>query len=205
VEYRVSWTDRPPSWWNLAWTNGTRVRARGSERPAPEARVDTYWIIDGRTDLGIKLRGGQTSVEIKVRYERNDGWELWEKVIFQAWTPLESVRCAALLKTDPMVSAEAAVPAQGVQRLLAGAGWTSREHTVRKTRLQADAHALLTNVRAVSINHNCLAEIVELRVEQRHDPTWSLCFESAAPARVEHNDGGSGTGLVCGYPELLSR
>jgi len=25
-EYRVSWTNRPPSWWTLAWKNGTRAR-----------------------------------------------------------------------------------------------------------------------------------------------------------------------------------
>src|SRR6187549_3688640 len=89
-EYRVSWTNRP-SWWDLAWNNPTRL--------ARERRVDTYWIVDGRPDLGIKLRGVQAPLEIKVRYQRNAGWELWEKVIVQTWSPLESVRSAALL--DP--------------------------------------------------------------------------------------------------------
>ena len=198
-EYRVSWTNRPPSWWTLAWKNGTRARL------TPETRVDTYWIIDGRHDLGIKLRGGQTSLEIKVRYERRDGWELWEKVIFQAWTPLESVRCAALLQTEPTFAADGDDPRHGVRQLLGRAGLTWREHPVRKTRLQADAQALLTNIPGVSVSRNCLAELVEFRVEQSQDPAWSLCFESAAAARITHNDTASGTGLVCGYPELLSR
>src|SRR2546423_244732 len=187
-EYRVSWSDSPPSWWNLAWTNGTRALDR--VRLAPETRVDTYWIIDGRADLGVKLRGGQTSLEIKVRYGQSDGWELWEKVIVQAWTPLESVRCAALLRTEPTFAAETPDPVKGIQQLLARAGVTWREHAVRKTRLQADAGALLTNVAAPTIERNCLAELVELRVEP-NKPAWSLCFESAAPAAItdQHPDG----------------
>ena len=172
-------------------------------RLAPETRVDTYWIIDRRADLGVKLRGGQTSLEIKVRYEQSDGWELWEKVIVQAWTPLESVRCASLLRTEPAFAAEAPDPVKGIQQLLARAGVTWREHAVRKTRLQADAGALLRNVAAPTIERNCLAELVELRVEP-NKPAWSLCFESAAPAAVAHQHT-DGTLLVCGYPELLSR
>jgi hypothetical protein len=173
-------------------------------RFAPETRVDTYWIIDGRHDLGIKLRGAQSSLEIKVRYERSDEWELWEKVIFQAWTRLDSVRCAALLQTEPAFAADAVDPAQGLRTLLARAGLTWREHAVHKTRLQADARALLTDVPTLSVNRNCLAELVEFRVDRRQDPAWSLCFESAAPAPVTHKNT-DGTGLVCGYPELLSR
>src|SRR2546430_8936349 len=127
-EYRVSWTNRPPSWWTLAWKNGTRARL------TPETRVDTFGVINGRHDLGIKLRGGQTSLEIKVRYQRRDGWELWEKVIFQAWTPLESVRCAALLQTEPTFAADGDDPRHGVRQLLGRAGLTWRGHPGRKAR-----------------------------------------------------------------------
>jgi hypothetical protein len=201
-EYRVSWSARPPSWWAVAWTNGTRGRGRAVL--APETRVDTYWIVEGRRDLGVKLRGAQASLEIKVRYEQRDGWELWEKVFFQRWTPLESVRCAALLQVEPTFSADAADPVDGVRRLLARSDLTWREHAVHKTRLQADAHSLLANA-APSIDRNCLAELVEFRLDERPDPAWSLCFESAAPARITHNDTDSEAGLVCGYPEWLSR
>jgi hypothetical protein len=199
-EYRVSWMDRPPSWWNVAWRNG----ARGDERLAVEERVDTYWIVDGRPDLGIKLRA-RTWLEIKVRYEQSDGWELWEKVIFQSWTPLESVRCAALLQMKPTFAADATDPIEGVRQLLGGAGLTWREHAVHKTRLQADARALLKNLTALSINRNCLAELVEFRVGQREDPVWSLCFEWATPLLITHTETDSGPGIVCGYPELLAR
>ena len=200
-EYRISWTNRP-SWWEPAWTSATR--GPGGACLASESRVDTYWIIGGRDDLGIKLRGAQTSLEIKIRYERRDGWELWEKVFFQVWTPLESVRCAALLQVEPTFAADGADPVHGVRRLLAHSGLTWRERAVRKTRLQADAHALLANVTAPSIVRNCLAELVEFRVEPNPDPVWSLCFESAAPSPITHDNGASGT-IVAGYPELLAR
>jgi hypothetical protein len=198
-EYRVSWMESPPSWWHLAWANGTRARL------VPEARIDTYWIIDARPDVGIKLRGEQTSLEIKVRYEHHDGWELWEKTIFQTWTPLESVRCAALLQTEPAFAADATDPRQGVQQLLADAGLNWREHPVRKTRLQADARALLKDVASLSIDRNCLAELVECRVPQRQAPVRSLCFEWAAPVSITQAGTDSASGLVCGYPELLAR
>jgi hypothetical protein len=197
-EYRVSWTNRPPSWWDRAWRNGIGVRL------VPETRIDTYWIIDGRDDLGVKRRGAHSSLEIKVRHERSQEWELWEKVIFQVWTTLESVRCAALLQIDPACALEAANPVQGLRTLLASAGLAWREHAVHKTRLQADAHALLANVPALSVNRNCLAELVHFRIDQRPQSAWSVCFESAVPAAVTGNDPGR-TGFVGGYPELLSR
>ena len=199
-EYRVSWTDRPPSWWNVAWRNG----ARGDERLAAEERVDTYLIVDGRPDLGIKRRA-RTSLEIKVRYEQSDGWELWEKVIFESWTPLEAVRGAALLQTRPTFAAEATDPVAGVQQLLAAAGLTWRDEAVHKTRLQADARRLLKNLTALSIDRNCLAELVQFRVGQRPDPVWSLCFEWATPLLITHHDTDIATGIVGGYPELLAR
>jgi hypothetical protein len=194
-EYRVCWTNRP-SWWDLAWNNPTRL--------ARERRVDTYWIVDGRPDLGIKLRGGQAPLEIKVRYQRNAGWELWEKVIVQTWSPLESVRSAALLQTQPMFAADSTEPARGFERLLTGAGLPWREHAVRKTRLQADARSLLTQVPTLSIGRNCLAELVEFQVDQRDERVWSLCFEWATPVPITHIHP-DGDAVVCGYPELLSR
>jgi hypothetical protein len=197
-EYRVSWTDRPPSWWNAAWKNG----ARGGARLAVEERIDTYWIVNGRPDLGVKLRA-RSALEIKVRYEQSDGWELWEKVIFQAWTDLEAVRCAALLQAAPPFTAGTSDPVEGMQQLLGGAGLAWRERAVHKTRLQADARGLLKNLTALSINRNCLAELVEFRLGAHEHPVWSLCLEWATPLVITHHD--DAAGIVCGYPELLAR
>jgi hypothetical protein len=195
-EYRVSWTNRP-SWWDLAWSNPRRL--------APERRVDTYWVVDRRPDLGIKLRGGEAPLEIKVRYQRNDGWELWEKVIVQTWSPLESVRSAALLQIQPKFAADSTGPARGFEGLLIDAGLSWREYVVRKTRIQADAKSLLTDVPTLSIGRNCLAELVEFQVDQRHQRVWSLCFEWATPVPIAHTHPDGDAAVVCGYPELLSR
>ena len=199
-EYRVSWRDSAPSWWDLAWTNGTRALDR--VRLAPETRVDTYWIIDRRADLGVKL-GHDDAAELAFRLRAEYvGRRAWRRPGLRH-LPRRSRDRYLGRDAEAELAAEPPDPVKGIQQLLARAGVTWREHAVRKTRLQADAGALLRNVAAPTIERNCLAELVELRVEP-NKPAWSLCFESAAPAAVAHQHT-DGTFLVCGYPELLSR
>jgi hypothetical protein len=201
-EYRVSWKSARPSWWDQAWTSGTRGLTAVGRRP--EARLDTYWIIDGRSDVGIKRRGAKEHfLEIKVRYAQRNRWELWEKVFFQTWTRLESERCAALLQIEPAFDSKTMNPVDGMKALLTRAGLSWREQLVRKKRLQTSAHALLTGVPGLSIDHHCLGELVEFRVAERDEPVWSLCLETAEPAGITHSD--AGTAILGGYPELLSR
>lgn len=55
---------------------------------------------------------------MKVMYDQMDGWELWEKVVFREWTPLEAVRFGVLLQTKPSFRAVTKNAAEGAKSVL---------------------------------------------------------------------------------------
>jgi hypothetical protein len=187
-EYRLIWAVAPPpwpvrqpEWWDPVWSAGEALLDRQGREP--EERPDRYLVIDGRPDIGLKLRGGADgALELKVRHQRQHGWELWEKITFFEWNALEARRFAALVKVDPPVDAVASdsTPAAGAKRFLASGPFDSFVTELHKRRMQASAGELVPD----------LGEAI--------DP---ICFEAMSPserAPVEWRD------AVCaGYPEFL--
>jgi hypothetical protein len=199
-EYRVIWLAAPPPWWDETWTAARAALQRASR--APEDRPDTYLVLDDRPDVGVKLRG-KDELEIKVRHDAREGWELWEKIPVYEWSDLEAARFTSLLQLDlPAGPIDAqAHPADGVRALLTGAGVTWREVVLDKTRMQARADALVPGLSSHGIEPAWLAELVEIRGAGL--TARSICFETMAPeAGVGALSGARGARNI-GYPEFL--
>jgi hypothetical protein len=100
-----------------------------------ETRADLYIIIDGRPDVGLKIRNvvAAPKLELKLRYERHpDGAELWAKVL-ERRLPVTADWTAVLLELlalDP----RRASPIASAQDLLALAPGRAvlAEKTIRK-------------------------------------------------------------------------
>lgn len=201
-EYRLIWDAAPPPWWDETW-NGVVTTLQRQSR-APEDRSDTYLVIADRPDIGLKQRGKAGELELKVRHDARDGWELWEKIPFFTWNALESARFAALLQRElPHGPAGANVtPIDGVKALLSGGGVAWREAAVGKTRMQARAGDLVPGWSSNGVEPAWLAEIVEITGA---GPTArSICFETMAPEEgIGGAVPGSTTALNQGYPEFL--
>lgn len=170
----------------------------------PERRPDTYLVLADRPDIGLKLRGKDGELEVKVRHDVRDGWELWEKIPFFAWNDLEAARFAALLRREcPSGSIDAkAAPVDGVKALLGSVDVSWREITIGKTRMQARAADLAPAFTAKGVEPSWLAEFAV--IEGASATARSVCFEAMAPesgvagalpdARAAKN---------VGYPEFL--
>ena len=199
-EHRLIWAAGAPSWWDEVWT-AAAAALRGR---APEDRPDTYLVLPDRPDVGLKLRGREGALEMKVRHAARDGWELWEKIPFFAWNDLEAARFAVLLERDlPAAPIDTAVtPAAGVKALLSRAQISWRETTVTKTRMQGRAGDLVPAWAPTGVAPEWLAEIV---VFDGAGPTArSICFETMAPeASVARLIPEAGRASCAGYPEFL--
>ena len=135
-----------------------------------EARPDTYLLIEGRPDVGLKLRGGaEEEFDIKAIHHRDRAWELWEKITFFRWNDLEAKRFAAILQRDLPLDdiAAATTPAQGARILLDAAAIESRLLTVAKRRMQARADELLPQFLGPTFSRSWLVELVEFRRRRR--------------------------------------
>ena len=203
-EFRLAWTT-PPAWWDGAWQGAEKLFSglgrSGEERP------DAYFVLVGRTDVGLKLRGEKDDeFDVKVLHERRAGWELWEKVPFFRWNPLEEVRLAALLGIAPSPQAypPKTAPSQGAEQLLKSVGIDVRTVRVKKLRMQAAAAALLPSF-AATVSPTWLAELVRIELPGRQDFVYSLCLESMEPIRGGIEPVPSAGALCAGYPELLLR
>ncbi len=204
-EYRLIWPAASPPWWDAAWQRGEAVLRRYGR--SLEARPDTYLLIEGRPDVGLKLRGGaEEEFDIKAIHHRDRAWELWEKITFFRWNDLEAKRFAAILQRDLPLDdiAAATTPAQGARILLDAAAIESRLLTVAKRRMQARADELLPQFLGPTFSRSWLVELVEFRAEGADSPVRSICIETMSPlpgGEPLPPDGG----LCAGYPEFLLR
>lgn len=204
-EYRLTWPGSKPPNWDALWRRGLdAIRAEGRDL---EARPDTYLVLLGRADAGLKLRGGnEDDFDVKVRHSRKGGWELWEKVAFPRWNTLEAVRLATLLQiAPPKARSEGPTPAQGVARFLDLAGVERREVTAQKERIQAAAGGLMTGWPGCRAEPGWLAELVQIQLPGRTSRLVSMCLEAFAPPADETDPLSDPTALRGGYPELLLR
>ena len=201
-EHRLIWTADAPSWWDEVWTAGAAALHR-RERAA-EDRPDTYLVLPDRPDVGLKLRGLDGELEIKVRHAARDGWELWEKVPFFEWNDFEAARFSVLLERElPAAPIDTrATPVDGVKTLLGAAGIPWREARLDKVRLQARAGDLVPALASDGIDPHWLAELV---VFDGAGPTArSICFETMAPeASLADSIPDAGRAICAGYPEFL--
>src|SRR5262249_46479663 len=156
-EHRLIWTSAAPSWWDEAWMVAREALRRHAREP--ERRPDTYLVLADRPDIGLKLRGKDGELEVKVRHDVRDGWELWAKIPFFAWNDLEAARFAALLRREcPSGSIDAkAAPVDGVKALLGSVDVSWREITIGKTRMQARAADLAPAFTAKGVEPSWLA------------------------------------------------
>jgi hypothetical protein len=203
-EYRLVWPRAKPPGWESAWQRGlTTLKAQGREI---EKRPDTYLVLRGRLDAGLKLRGGgEDDFDVKVRHSRDGGWELWEKVAFLRWNALEAVRLTALLRVASPEGGhlEDATPGAGAQALLEAAGVARTRVIVRKERMQAAARELMAGWPGSATDLGWLAELVEITLPGRSQPVYSLCLEGLEPPPGAPDPLPLDGGLACGYPELL--
>jgi hypothetical protein len=200
-ENRLIWTAAAPPWWPDAW--GNAIAALRRQRREAEDRPDTYLVLPDRADVGLKLRGQDGQLEVKVRHESTAGWELWEKIPFFEWNALEGARLAAILQRDlPQEGIDPdAEPVAGVKALLRAAAMPWREIEVGKQRMQARTGDLLPGL-AASLDPAWLAEIVEIDVGGR--TSRSICFETMSPDGNVADALPDGTaGRNTGYPAFL--
>ena len=204
-EQRWAWSSKP-SWWDGAWRRGLEVLSAQGRHV--ETRPDTYLVLAGRPDAGLKLRGGRDDdFDLKVRHRVSDGWELWEKVAYFKWDALEAVRLAAMLRVPlpDLRRLQAATPAQGVEVFLTAAGLAPSRAVVDKKRVQCQAADLLQSLPGMRFEPDCVTELVELRLPERTEPFFSLCIESMSPGPAVAEGSDHAATLRCGYPELLIR
>jgi hypothetical protein len=205
-EYRLTWTSQPPAWWEKTWSHAvTHLETHGQPIEDPN-RTDTYLVIPGRYDIGLKLRSGE-KFEAKVLHQRRDGWELWEKCIFFEWNALEYARLISFLRSSSSVETVDShlSAAEGSELVLRDQHVLTQKVEVKKTRVQATAAIVFKNVPEVMFNPTWLAEMVRIELPKRNDPIYSICFETMDPIRGGNNPGDSGGAICCGYPELLGR
>jgi hypothetical protein len=205
-EYRLVWPRKRPSWWGTAWDGA--LRSAAAEGRSVEERPDTYLVLPGRVDAGLKLRGGQENdFDLKVLHDRVGGWELWEKCAWFRWNHLEVLRLAAMLQVPAPapVPAQDVTPGKGAEAFLEAAGLQPRRVTVRKKRIQGPVAALLPDVRSTCADPDWLAELVEMKLQDRRATVFSLCLEAMQPLRGGIAPVPGDGGLQCGYPEILDR
>ena len=168
-----------------------------------DGRADTYLVLPGRTDVGLKLRGGD-EFEAKVLHQRSGGWELWEKCAFFRWNSIEAARLAAMLRvaapTAPVDGTLA--PVKGAGALLRDRSMSNREVTTSKTRIQALASELVDDVPGLAAKPGWLTELVEITLPGKR-LVHSLCFETMDPLENGRDPIAPDGALRCGYPELL--
>lgn len=203
-EYRVVWPSNKPAWWDEVWK---RAENALSERGGiVEDRPDTYFVLPGRVDVGIKLRG-DSQLEVKSLHTRSGNWELWEKSPFFIWNPAETARFANMLRLGPtkVGNASESTPLNGAQNILRQLEIEATQLQVRKKRIQNPAVELLAGVPGCVVAPLWLAEIVEIVLPDRPLPIRSLCLETFDPFRGGLEPLSEEAGLRCGYPELLVR
>src|SRR5262249_50090944 len=116
-EYRIVWPSKKPNWWDNVWTRAESALAERGE--APESRPDTYFVLTGRVDVGIKLRG-DSELEVKSMHIRNGNWELWEKSAFFRWSNAEAARFTNMLRLESSkaMHGHESNPLKGAQEIL---------------------------------------------------------------------------------------
>ena len=201
-EYRIVWPGTRPAWWDEAWQRGeVAVKGRGDK---VEERPDTYLVISGRTDAGLKLRDDK-DVEIKTLLFREGHWELWEKCPFKKWNSLEVVRFANMLRAGKFRADTAqSSPLKGVEEFLSRLNLSITRVRVEKRRIQATAAELLAGTPASNADPSWMAEFVEMTLPNKKTLV-SLCLETMMPQRPEIDSLITDGAVVCGYPELLAR
>jgi hypothetical protein len=203
-EYRIVWPSRKPTWWDNVWK---RAESSLTERgETAESRPDTYFVLPGRADVGIKLRG-DNELEVKSMHTRNGNWELWEKSPFFKWSAAEAARFTNMLRLESsrIVHTSESNPLKGVQEILRRVGIESTTLQARKKRMQNYAIELLDGVPECVVDPYWLAEMVEILLPGRPDPIMSMCLETFDPFRGGLEPCSAEGGLRCGYPELLVR
>jgi hypothetical protein len=203
-EYRIVWPSTRPAWWDNVWQRAESVLSEKGE--AVETRPDTYFVLPGRVDVGIKLRS-DANLEVKSLHTRSGNWELWEKSSYFRWTAAEAARFANMLRLESSKGGNTGEsnPLKGAQEILRQAGIQSTKVQVRKKRLQNFAAQLLAGVPGCVVDPFWLAEMVEIVLPDRQSPILSVCLETFDPfrgGRVPFSEEGI---LKCGYPELLVR
>jgi hypothetical protein len=202
-EYRMVWPSAKPAWWDGAWKQGENALRRHGE--AVEARPDTYFVLLGRVDVGIKLRSA-SDLEVKSLHTRSGNWELWEKSPYLKWSAAEAARFANMLRLESKGGDTAeSNPLKGAQELLRGAGIESTRLQVQKKRIQNFAADLLQSVPGFVVDPYWLAEMVEIELPNRQSPILSVCLETFDPFRGGLSPFPEEGILRCGYPELLVR
>lgn len=200
-EYRLSW-DSEPTWWKTAWQRGMEVTQDNSQ--SIEERPDLYLVLRDRTDVGLKLRGGD-EFEVKILHQRVDGWELWEKIVIEDWNSLEALRFAGVLKVAaPAHPQSKCTPVEGAEAALSELGISFQRVEVHKKRIQTAARTFFDSGGG-AICPDWLTELVEMRIQGRSAMVLSLCVETLEPLRGSAEPIPRGNASCCGYPELLLR
>jgi hypothetical protein len=203
-EYRIVWPSAKPPWWDSAWKRGETALSHHNE--GVETRPDTYFVLSGRVDVGIKLRS-DSDLEVKSLHTRSGNWELWEKSPYLHWSSAEAARFANMLRLESSKGGDTAEsnPLKGAQEILRGAGLESTRLQVHKKRIQNFAADLLDGVPGFIVDPNWLAEMVEIVIPDRPSPVLSVCVETFDPSRGGLDPFSEEKTLKCGYPELLVR
>jgi hypothetical protein len=156
-----------------------------------ESRADLYIIIDGRPDVGLKIRNvaAAPKLELKLRYEREpDGAELWAKLLEQR-LPVDEAWTSVLLDRLGLDRARATPIASGDDLLrLAGA---ARAVLVEKTIRKVPAPP------ALELEH------ARLGIGARALESVALEAPTLALLRAELARHGLGGGRARGYPEEI--
>jgi hypothetical protein len=205
-EYRLIWTASYPSWWETAWKRGEALLDRHGRKP--EERTDTYFVIPGRTDVGLKLRGdAEEGVEVKVLHRTDGFWQLWEKVVFFQWNDLEATRLAAMLKRDASSNnvERSMQPAEGARKMLQAAALDPRLVRVRKTRMQGRAGELLPQFARRLLPRFWVAELVEITVARSEVQARSVCVETMSPMTARGEPFPGHDAACSSYPDFLLR
>jgi hypothetical protein len=203
-EYRIVWPSSKPAWWDKAWKRAENALSERGE--AVETRPDTYFVLHGRVDVGIKLRS-DTDLEVKSLHTRSGNWELWEKSPYFRWSAAEAARFANMLRLESSKGGHTGEsnPLKGAQEILSAAGIDSTKLQVGKKRIQNFAADLLAGVPGCVVDPFWLAEMVEIALPDRASPIMSVCLETFDPFRGGLAPFSEEGILKCGYPELLVR
>jgi hypothetical protein len=203
-EYRIVWPSARPAWWDSAWKRGENALSRHGE--GVETRPDTYFVLSGRVDVGIKLRS-DSDLEVKSLHTRSGNWELWEKSPYFQWSSAEAARFANMLRLESSKGGDTAEsnPLKGAQDILRAAGIETTRLQVHKKRIQNFAGDLLDGVPGFIVDPYWLAEMVEIAMPNRPSPILSVCLETFDPSRGGLDPFSEEKILKCGYPELLVR
>jgi hypothetical protein len=203
-EYRIVWPSARPAWWDSAWKRGENALSRHGE--GVETRPDTYFVLSGRVDVGIKLRS-DSDLEVKSLHTRSGNWELWEKSPYFQWSSAEAARFSNMLRLESSKGGDTAEsnPLKGAQDILRAAGIETTRLQVHKKRIQNFAGDLLDGVPEFIVDPYWLAEMVEIVMPNRPSPILSVCLETFDPSRGGLDPFSEEKILKCGYPELLVR